>query len=394
MHQSRGFNTEAVHAGEIRDANFGNVVTPIFETATFMSPNTGQKPYVDATRNEPFLYTRWGNPTTQSLEEKYATLEGVKHSLSFSSGMAAITSTIFATGVPGKRIIAINELYGQTHAFFSSYMKRFGLHCDFISIDSANGPDFDPSGHSLMYVESITNPTMKVADIPHISRVCKSKGIPLVVDATFASPFNQRPVELGADIVVHSGTKYLAGHSDITLGLIGTGNREYYDSIQNVRKTTGPVPDPIQAYLAARGMKTLGIRMERQNRNAMEVAKFLSDHKNVVSVNYPGLQDSPYHEVATRVLRGYGGMLSFEVRGGLQAARKILGLLKVPVIATSLGGVESLVSLPVDTSHASIDPQERKRMGIPDGLVRLSCGIEESDDIINDLDSALSALHV
>ena len=392
MPRAKGFNTEAVHAGEIRDPSFGNVVTPIFETATFMSPNTSRKPYIDATRNEPFIYTRWGNPTTQSLEEKYATLEGVKHGLSFSSGMAAITSAIFAMGLRGKKIMAINELYGQTHAFFSSYIQGFGMECDFISIDAANGPSFDPSGHSLMYVESITNPTMKVADISWISKVCKEHGIPLVVDATFASPFNQKPAGLGADVVVHSGTKYMAGHSDITLGLAGTSNREYYDGIQNVRKTTGPVPDPIQAYLAARGMKTLGIRMERQNRNAMEVAKFLSDHRKVSSVNYPGLKDSKYHEIASRVLRGYGGMLSFEVRGGLQAARKLLGLLKVPVVATSLGGVESLVSLPVDTSHASIDPQERKRMGIPDGLVRLSCGIEESDDIINDLDSSLSAI--
>lgn len=392
MPHKRGFNTEAVHSGEIRDNSFGNVVTPIFETATFMSPNRSDKPYIDATRNEPFLYTRWGNPTTQSLEEKYASLEGLDHGLSFSSGMAAISSVIFALAVKGQRIIAMNELYGQTHAFFSSYIQRFGLGCDFISIDQANNLDFDPKGHTLMYVESIANPTMKVADIQGIAGLCRDNGVPLVVDATFASPFNQHPSDLGADVVVHSGTKYISGHSDITLGLAGCVSKDHYDSIQLVRKTTGPVPDPIQAYLAARGMKTLGIRMDRQNRNAMEVARFLSENKKVISVNYPGLSDFPYHGIASRVLKGYGGMLSFEVSGGLQAARKLLSLLKVPVVATSLGGVESLVSLPVDTSHASIDPQERKRMGIPDGLVRFSCGIEDADDIIADLDSALSSL--
>ncbi len=392
MDNGESFNTRAVHSGEILDDRFGNVITPIFETATFMSPNRSADPYIDSSRGEPFLYTRWGNPTTQSLESKYASLEGVKYGLSFSSGMAAISSAVFAMCSRGERILSINELYGQTHSFFSSYLERFGIGCDFMGIDQANSLSFDPEGHSLIYLESIINPTLKIADIERIGRFCREKGIPLLVDATFASPYNQNPSQFGATVVLHSGTKYISGHSDVTLGMAGTDSRDIFDRLLTVRRTTGPIPDPLQSYLAARGMKTMGLRVEKQNRVAMEIAKFLNQHRKVIRVNYPGLDESPYHTIAKRVLRGYGGMVSFEVAGGLIGARKFMASLKIPAVAASLGGVESLVTLPVETSHSSIPAEGRKAMGIEDGLVRFSCGIEDSQDLINDIDNALDAL--
>ncbi|EQB68135.1 MAG: hypothetical protein AMDU5_GPLC00016G0009 [Thermoplasmatales archaeon Gpl] len=392
MDHGDGFNTRAVHAGEIMDERFGNVVTPIFETATFMSPNRSADPYMDISRGEPFLYTRWGNPTTQALESKYASLDNVKYGLAFSSGMAAISSAVFGLCSRGDRILSINELYGQTHSFFSSYLQKFGIGCDFISLDQANSLSFKPESHALLYLESIINPTLKVADLDRIGRFCRENGIPLLVDATLASPYNQNPSEFGASVVLHSGTKYISGHSDVTLGLAGTDNKDIFHRIQAVRRTTGPVPDPLQSYLASRGMKTVGLRVEKQNRVAMDLAGFLSQHRKVVRVHYPGLEESPYHAIARKVLRGYGGMVSFEVVGGLNGARKFMASLKVPAVAASLGGVESLVTLPVETSHSSIPPHERKAMGIEDGLVRFSCGIEDSQDLIDDMDNALSLL--
>ncbi|MEM0156500.1 MAG: aminotransferase class I/II-fold pyridoxal phosphate-dependent enzyme [Thermoplasmataceae archaeon] len=392
MDHGDGFNTRAVHAGEIMDDRFGNVVTPIFETATFMSPNRSADPYIDSSRGEPFLYTRWGNPTTQSLESKYASLEGVKFGLAFSSGMAAISSAVFALCNRGDRILSINELYGQTHSFFSSYLERFGIGCDFIGIDQANSLSFNPERHALFYLESIINPTLKVADLEKIGNFCRENNIPLLVDATFASPYNQNPSKFGAAVVLHSGTKYISGHSDVTLGLAGTDSMDVFGRLLAVRRTTGPVTDPLQSYLAARGMKTIGLRVEKQNRVAMDLAKFLNQHKKVVHVYYPGLDESPYHAIASRVLRGYGGMVSFEVAGGLNGARKFMASLKIPAVAASLGGVESLVTLPVETSHSSIPAEGRKAMGIEDGLVRFSCGIEDSQDLINDIDNALALL--
>lgn len=392
MALSYRFNTNAVHAGEIIDPRFGNVITPVFETATFLSPNKSQEPYLDKTRGQPFLYTRWGNPTTQSLEDKYAALDGVRHGLAFSSGMAAISSAVFGMGGIGEKILSINELYGQTHAFFSSYIEKFGMKCDFITLDQANSLSFDPRGYSFLYVESIINPTLKVTDLQEIGKFCLENDLPLLVDATFASPYNQKPSEFGASVVLHSGTKYLSGHSDITLGMAGTNSVDLYDRIQTVRKTTGPVPDPLQSYMAARGMKTLGLRVGKQNQVASELAKFLKQHRKVVRVHYPGLEDFPYHSVARKVLRGYGGMVSFEVSGGLQGARKFMSNLSIPSVAASLGGVESLVTLPVETSHSSISPQERQRMGINDGLVRFSCGIEDPEDLIADMENAFSAI--
>lgn len=387
----RGFNTLATHSGEIKDPRFGNVVTPIFENSTFIYPNYDKEAHLDHTRNEPFIYSRWGNPTLESLEMKYSTLEGSDYGLSYSSGMAAIVSAITTLSKKGGRILAIRELYGQTASLMTGMLKDWGIEVDFIPSRTLNESDSIEKVYDLVYTESISNPTLQVSDIEKISRIAGENGVPVLVDATFASPFNQKPLDLGASVSIHSGTKYIAGHSDVIIGLLAT-DEELFRKNQLTRKTLGGTPDPLQAFLAGRGLKTLGLRMEKHNRNGMEIAKFLSQHKRVKKVFYPGLEGSDNHDVAKKVLKGYGGMVSFEVHGGIEAARKFMWGISIASPAPSLGGVESLVTLPVDTSHSTIPVEIRREMGIEDGLIRLSLGIEDHEDIIEDLQQSLETI--
>lgn len=387
----KGFNTLATHSGEIKDPKFGNVNTPIFENSTFVFPNYEEGAHLDHTRGEPFIYSRWGNPTMESLEKKYSTLEGSDYGLSFSSGMAAIVAAITSMVGKGGRILSIRELYGQTSSLMTGMLKQWGIETDFVPTGELNIMSDIDKKYDLIYTESVSNPTLQISDINHLSALSRESGIPLVVDATFASPYNQKPLELGATVSVHSGTKYIAGHSDVILGLLAT-DRETFEKIQLTRKTLGGTPDPIQAFLASRGLKTLGLRMEKHNRNGMEVARFLSQHRKVRKVFYPGLESFEMHDVAKKVLKGYGGMISFEVDGGINAARKFLSGINIAAAAPSLGGVESLITLPVDTSHSTIPREIRQKMGIEDGLIRLSLGIEDHEDIIEDLQQALETM--
>lgn len=389
--KEKGFNTRLVHSGELKDPVFGNVTTPIFETSTFINPNENTEAYLDKNRNKPYLYTRWGNPTIQALEDKYSAVEGSESSMVFSSGMGAIASSILSEIHAGQRMLAIGELYGQTFKFLSSFLKNTGITVDLIPLDQMNSLDFDPSLYDLIYAESITNPLLSVLDVETVSKCSRENEIPLFVDATFATPFNQRPLDLGADLVLHSGTKYISGHSDIVIGIAGFAEKRLKQMF-DARNNLGNSADPIQAYLALRGLKTLGLRVKKQNENALEIAKFLSEDQRVPDVFYPGLESSPYHDIAKRVLKGYGGMIAFEVPGGLIEARKFMKALDVITPAASLGGVESLVTLPVDTTHASLTPEERNSLGIHDSSVRLSIGIEEVEDLIDDLNSALNVL--
>jgi cystathionine beta-lyase/cystathionine gamma-synthase len=389
--EHKGFNTNAVHAGELKDPRFGNVITPIFENSTFLGPNETADAYVDITNKKPFLYTRWGNPTIQSFEEKYAVLEGYSRSLAFSSGMSAISAAIMSIATSGSKILAVNGLYGQTYIFLSKTLKRMGITTEFLDLDAMNSLSSIDKNIAMVYIETILNPTLGVSDIEHISALCHEIGIPLVVDSTFSTPYNVKPVIFGADITLHSATKYIGGHSDIIMGVAGISD-SLYDGMTTMRKNFGFVPDPIQAFLASRGLKTLGLRMKKHNENGMNVAKFLEGEKKIVKVFYPGLESSPYNKIASKEMRGYGGMVSFEVEGGLEQARKFIKCLKIPNVAPSLGGVESLVTLPVDTSHASMTRDERVRAGINDGLIRFSCGIEDPEDIIADFQNALSCL--
>ncbi len=283
-----------------------------------------------------------------------------------------------------------DELYGQTHNFFSDELSRYQIRTDFVPMDEINSLSFKLKNYDLVYVESITNPTMKVTDLVELSKFCIENNTPLVVDATFASPYNQKPLDIGCSIVIHSGTKYLSGHSDVTHGMVAASSAEHLERILRMRTTLGSTMDPLQSFLALRGLKTLGLRMEKHNRVALEVAKFLSQHKKVTGTFYPGLPDSKYYDIAKKVLTGFGGMLSFEVTGGLDGAKRLLKHIKIASVAASLGGVDSLVSLPLETSHAGIPRAERLKMGINDGLVRFSCGIEDAEDLISDIEAALA----
>ncbi len=391
MPAENGFNTRAVHSGELKISEFGNVTTPIFQTSTFRLPNESKDPEIDSTSGKPFLYTRIGNPTIQALEAKFSALEKCTHSSAFSSGMAAITSSVLAMANRDKPILVLNELYGQTHFFFSETMRQMGYMVEFIGTERLNEMDFDPQKYGLLYLESIVNPTMKVTDLSAIATRCMEAEVPVAVDSTFASPFNQNPLSLGCTVSIHSATKYIAGHSDVTMGIAGTNDEDLYQGIVGNRLNFGTNSDPMQAFLAIRGLKTLGLRVGRQNEVAMKVAGFLSQHKKVRNVNYPGLESFHYHKVAKRNLRGYGGMLSFEVEDG-KVAVKLLRELKIATAAASLGGVETLVSLPVETSHAKVPAGELKKMGIGSGLVRYSCGIEDPEDLIEDLQNALGKI--
>ena len=386
-----GFNTKAVQSGELKDQRFGNITTPIFETSTFVFPNYDKEAYIDHTRNEPYIYSRWGNPTTQSLELKYAALEGSEEGLAFSSGMAAISTAVIAILGKGGKLLSVGELYGQTQMLFAQTLKNYGFSVDFISIRDFNAGKFDCSGYSAVYTESITNPTLMVADIRNASRICGEFDTPLLVDATFASPFNQKPITLGASVAIHSATKYISGHSDVILGLVGSGT-QLFPGISSLRKSLGGTPDPLQSFLALRGLKTLGLRMAKHNTNGMELAKFLKQHKKIRKVFYPGIEESEFFDVARSNLSGYGGMISFEIAGGIEKTRKFIANLTIASAAPSLGGVESLITLPVDTSHSKISREERLKMGIEDSLVRFSCGIEDIEDIVADFENALAPI--
>ena len=391
MQEKKGFNTKAVSEGELKDKRFGNVTTPIFETATFLYPNFTPDRYSDEKTNDSFIYSRWGNPTVNALEKKYASLEDVKHGLSFSTGMAAITSLLLSMGKMEKRALSIFDLYGQTLSFFKNkYTAMTGNKIDIISVDQMNSGDFNPSEYSMIYLESITNPSMKVLDLVELGKICRENHITLITDATFASPYNQNPAKLGSDFVVHSGTKYLNGHSDTMSGFIGTD----HDLMKtfDMRKNLGGSLDAFQAFLIQRGLKTLGLRMERHNKNTLQIAEFLKEHSKVIDVMYPGLTDNKYHSIGKKNLRGFGGMLSFRVKGGLEGARKFLFSLEYIAPAPSLGGVESLATLPVDTSHASASMEDRKSIGVTEDMVRFSTGIEDPEDLIEDIGKALSQI--
>lgn len=384
-----GFNTRAVQDGELKIKEFGNMTTPIFENSTFANPNESLNPEVDHTRGKPYMYTRWGNPTIQSLEKKYASLDQVEEALSFSSGMAAITSSVLSLLKKGDRMLSVNELYGETFLFFSKTLPSLGIEVDFIPTEELNRGEISLKKYRAVYSESIVNPTLGVCDLDRIGGIAADAGVPLLVDATFASPYNQNPSRFRASVTLHSGTKYIGGHADILLGLAGF-SRDYLEKMWMSRKTFGGIPDPMQAFLGLRGMKTLGLRMKAQNENAHKLASFLEQHSLIRKVFYPGLESFSYYEIAKRNLRGYGGMISFEMRDGVAAARKLMKNLKICSSAPSLGGIESLITLPIDTTHGSLTPDERKRMGIPEGLVRLSVGIEDPEDLIDDFQKALA----
>jgi cystathionine beta-lyase/cystathionine gamma-synthase len=377
-----GFATRAIHAGQDPEPATGAVVVPIFQTSTYAQPRLG--------KNRGYEYSRTGNPTRTALETCIASLEGGRYGLAFASGMAAEATVMRLLG-PTDDTIAVDDLYGGTYRLFKQVLEPLGLTFTFVD---ASQPDAVEEAWTpqtrLVWIETPTNPRLKLVDIAAVSAVAHAHGALVVVDNTFMSPLFQRPLALGADIVVHSATKYLGGHSDTISGVLVTDREDLRERLAFIQNADGAVPGPMDAWLVLRGLKTLAVRMREHERNAIAVARFLKSHAGVERVHYPGLPDHPQHALAKRQMEGFGGMVSFELRGGLAAARRTVERLRIFTLAESLGGVESLAEVPAVMTHASIPEAVRRQHGVPDGLIRLSVGIEEARDLISDLDQALA----
>ena len=380
--QDRGFATRAIHVGQEPDPTTGAVNVPIYQTSTYAQPRLGE--------HKGYEYARSGNPTRTALELCLASLEGAKHGLAFGSGLGA-EMTLLHTLKSGDHVVAMDDLYGGTYRMFERCFCQFGLTFSYVD---ARDPEalraaLRPSTR-LVWLETPTNPLLKVVDIRAAAAVAHQGGALLVVDNTFLSPYVQRPLDLGADVVVHSSTKYLGGHSDAVGGALLLNDDILAAQLRYLENALGPVPGPMDCFLILRGIKTLALRMQAHNAGAMAVATMLAAHPHVQRVHYPGLASHPDHAVAARQQRGFGGMLSFVVDGGLRGATEVLERLRIFTLAESLGGVESLAEHPATMTHASIPPERRAALGIDDGLVRLSVGIEELEDLLADLRQALA----
>lgn len=379
--RSTGISTLGIHGGYSSDEPGAPVVPPIVQSATFMGGSN---------RTDPILYTRYGNnPLQLSVGQKVAKLEGAEAGLILGSGMAAISMTVLALASTGDHIVASAHLYGATRAFFEKELPKRGIRTTFVDDMSAKG--FSRAVRKktrLIYIEGPTNPTLRLIDPRPIAEVAREAGVPLVMDATFATPSNMRPRELGVDIVIHSATKYMGGHSDLIAGAV-VGDDSVVNDIIMTARLYGPAADPHMVWLLDRGLRTLDVRMERHNRNAMAIAEWLEAHPRVRTVHYPGLASHPDHALATEIMKGYGGMVSFVVKGGGKAADRFMAALRIAKAAPSLGGVETLVSQPRYTSHAAMTVAQRKAQGIPDGFIRFSVGVENVEDLQADLDQAL-----
>jgi cystathionine beta-lyase/cystathionine gamma-synthase len=375
-----GFATNAIHVGQEPDPTTGAVVAPIYQTSTYV--------YEELGKNKGYDYARTNHPNRKALERTVAKLEEGQSAYVFSSGMAGIDA-VFRLLRPGDHVVLSEAVYGGVFRLTTQLLVHFGLEFSFVDTSSADAVllAFRPNT-KMLYLESPTNPTMRVADIAALSKVATQRSITVVVDNTFLSPYLQRPIELGAHIVVHSMTKYLNGHSDSTGGAVVLTRPEDADKIYFIQRSAGTGLAPMDCFLISRGIKTLAVRMLQHNANGLSIARHLDAHPKVRKVFYPGLANHPQHEVARRQQKGPGGMLSFEL-GSLEAARVFLNHLKLCSLAESLGGVETLISLPAQMTHASMPQEVRERIGITDGLVRLSAGIEDVEDIIADLDQAL-----
>ncbi len=380
----RGFGTLAVHAGQSPDPTTGAVMTPVYLTSTYVQDGPGE--------HKGFEYSRTHNPTRFALEANIAALEGADHGLCFASGSAA-TEAMMSLLSAGDHVVAGDDLYGGTFRLFDKVIRRRGI--EFSYFDPVDGADAVEAllrdSTKMVWIETPTNPMLKLCDIAAVSKVCKSRGIMLAVDNTFMTPFNQQPLALGADVVCHSTTKYLNGHSDVVGGAIVTNDSEVHERLQFLQNAIGAVPSPMDSFLVLRGTKTLHVRMERHEHNARRIAEHLQGHAQVERVIYPGLPSHPQHELAKRQQSGFGGMISFDLVGDLEAARRFLKTCELFACAESLGGVESLIEHPAIMTHASVPLERRRELGIGEGFIRLSVGIEECDDQLADLERAFAA---
>ena len=374
--------TKFIHAGTEPDPSTGAIMTPIYQTSTYVQAAPG--------KNKGYEYARSQNPTRKALEDAYAIIENAKFGLAFGSGVAA-TDSVMKLLNPGDEVIAANDMYGGSYRLFTKVWERFGI--KFIYTDTSNVDNVKAavtSNTKLIWVETPTNPLMNISDIAGIAKISKAANALLCVDNTFASPYLQNPLDLGADIVMHSATKYLGGHSDVIQGALMMNSTELREKLYFIQKSCGAVPGPMDCFLVLRGIKTLHVRMKQHGENGEKIAHWLRNHPKVAKVYWPGFEDSPGHAVAKKQMRGFGGMISFVLKDETtEAATKVLSSTHLFSLAESLGGVESLINHPASMTHASIPREERIKNGLSDSLIRLSVGIEDADDLIEDLKQAI-----
>ncbi|HSL00248.1 MAG TPA: cystathionine gamma-synthase [Rubrobacteraceae bacterium] len=378
----RGFATRAIHSGQDPDPTTGATIVPIYQTSTYTQEAPG--------KHKGYEYSRTGNPTRAALEECVASLEEGDYGLAFASGLAA-TIAVMSLLSPGDHVVAGDDLYGGTYRLFDKVLPRTGG-LEFTYADTTDPESVERvlrPETKLLWIETPTNPMLTISDIRDLSEMAHERAAIVVVDNTFASPYFQRPLALGADIVVHSTTKYMGGHSDVVGGAVVTSDADFHEGIKFYQNAAGGVPGPFDSWIVLRGLKTLAVRMLQHERNALAVARFLQDHPEVDTVNYPGLPSHPQHELAKRQMSGFSGMVSFTLKGGAQAAYAAVQRTEVFHFAESLGGVESLITHPATMTHAAIPREQREARGVTDGLMRLSVGIEDADDLIADLDQAI-----
>ena len=377
------FNTKTIHGGQIKEKGYGAVMPPIYQTSTYSQTKPGE--------HQGYEYSRTHNPTRTALENSLASIENGNFGLAFSSGLSAIDA-ILKLFEPGDEIISTNDLYGGSYRLFDKVFKKFGLKFIFSDLQNTEKiKDLISDRTKMIWVETPTNPMMNLIDINSISRLCKKNEILLAVDNTFATPYLQKPLDLGADIVMHSATKYLAGHSDVILGALIVKDDILAEQLYFLQNSSGAICGPMDSFLTLRGIKTLHVRMERHCFNAEKIIEFLSNHKKIAKLYWPGISTHPNHELAKTQMSGFGGMISFTTKNGdFKSVQEITSKLKVFTLAESLGGVESLANHPASMTHASIPKDLREKTGVVDSLIRLSVGIEDHEDLINDLNQAIN----
>lgn len=384
-----GFNSKLIHAGAEKD-KFGSATVPIYQSSTFAFESADEGARCFAGESDGFIYTRIGNPTIQALEKQIAILEGGFGGIATASGMGAVSTIYMALLSQGDHIVSTDAVYGPSRGIMETYFSRFGVESTYITTSNIDNirKAIKPNT-KVLYIETPTNPTMEITDIEACVKIAREHNLVLVIDNTFCSPYLQRPIEMGADVVFHSMTKFINGHADIVAGIIITRTEELYKKIRPAMVGMGCNMDPHQAYLVLRGLKTLSIRIDRAQQNAMKVAEYLENHPKVAWVKYPGLKSHPQFELAKKQMFGPGAMISFELKGGFTAGKKLMDNVHLAMLAVSLGGVETLIQHPASMTHSKMSKEAKLKANITDGLVRFAVGIEDVEDIIADLDSAL-----
>ncbi|MDQ3711345.1 MAG: PLP-dependent aspartate aminotransferase family protein [Acidobacteriota bacterium] len=390
--QKKSFNTLTVHAGEDLTENFGAVSVPIYTASVFAFSDAEEGAAIHNYQKPGYFYGKLGNPTQDALEKAIAELENGESALAFASGMAAVSAAVLTIVKSGDHIVAPDSMYSTTTFFFKHLAENFGIETSFVdATDAKNYANAIRPHTKIFWIETPSNPLVKITDISTVAKIARENGITSIADNTFATPFNQRPLELGVDLIIHSATKYLGGHSDLTAGLL-VGRKDIVEKARlETTKLYGGNIAPQVAWLVLRGIKTLALRMERHNNNASAIANMLSSHSRVKAVYYPGLAVNQNHEIARKQMKGFGGMIAFDI-GGIEAGKTLVNNLKVCMLATSLGGVETIIQHSASMTHAALSPEERLTAGVTDGLIRLSVGIEDAQDLIADLQQALDRI--